>query len=99
MVLDVYRREWTPFGEQQLARKVKDKGGVKYVENSDNALSELAGIDDPGSEKKVFAGPSLSQCISLYSLGQDNRWSRCDFARSLSQRISFNSTRPEGRIT
>ncbi len=53
LVLDVYRREWTPSSEQQLARRVKDKGGVKFVENSDAALSELAGLDSSGTVEKV----------------------------------------------
>ncbi|KAI0701233.1 hypothetical protein BC835DRAFT_271177 [Cytidiella melzeri] len=53
MVLDVYRREWTPPGEVQLARKVKEKGGVKYVENSDAVLSELAGLENPGAADKI----------------------------------------------
>ncbi|KAI0090196.1 hypothetical protein BDY19DRAFT_887919 [Irpex rosettiformis] len=56
LVLDVYRREWTPGGEQQLARRVKEKGGAKYVENSDAALSELAGLDSPGSVEKNAKG-------------------------------------------
>lgn len=54
MIVDVYRREWTPSGEQQLAKKVKEKGGTKLVENSDAVLSELAGLDSGnGSANKV----------------------------------------------
>ena len=53
MIVDVFRREWIPLGEQQLARKVKEKGGVKSVENSDAALSELAGLDSGSSNDKA----------------------------------------------
>ncbi|PSS05479.1 hypothetical protein PHLCEN_2v3761 [Hermanssonia centrifuga] len=45
MVIEVFRKEWTPWGESQLARKVEEKGGVKFVENSDTMLSELANWD------------------------------------------------------
>ena len=62
MVIDVYRREWTPGSEQQLARKINDKGGVKYVENSDTILSELAGLDNSGSVEKV-----RSRCVKICS--------------------------------
>ena len=51
MVVGLYQREWRPSGETQLARRVQDKGGVKAVENSDSALSELAGLDSDVARK------------------------------------------------
>ncbi len=54
MVIEVFRKEWTPWGEFQLARKVEEKGGVKFVENSDTMLSELANWDaGAGAGQKV----------------------------------------------
>lgn len=55
LVRDIYHREWVPSSEQQLARKVDEKGGVKYVEHSDTALSELSELEtSSGSGQKVM---------------------------------------------
>lgn len=54
LVREIYTQEWTPSSEQQLARKIEEKGGVKFVEHNDAALSELSHLDDaPKSDQKV----------------------------------------------
>lgn len=54
LVREIYSREWTPSSEQQLAHKIREKGGVKFVENNDAALSELSHLDNAKSENKVL---------------------------------------------
>ena len=58
LIREIYEREWTPSSEQQLARRIKEKGGVKFVEHSDAALSELSHIDDE-SKSELKACPLL----------------------------------------
>jgi hypothetical protein len=55
LVLDAYRGDLRPSGESQLSRRIDEKGGMKLIENSDSALSELAGLET-GSTLKVRQG-------------------------------------------
>ena len=42
LIRGIYTKEWTPTVEQQLSRRIQEKGGAKYVEHNDTTLSELA---------------------------------------------------------
>ncbi|KAJ3537236.1 hypothetical protein NM688_g6718 [Phlebia brevispora] len=57
MVRHIYSEEWTPSNEQQLARKIEEKGGAKFVQNNDAALSELALLDNAASSDQK-SGPA-----------------------------------------
>ncbi|GJE96219.1 hypothetical protein PsYK624_124130 [Phanerochaete sordida] len=45
LLVDVYRNEWRPSKETDVAGKIADMGGAKAVEKSDAALGELVALD------------------------------------------------------
>ena len=74
LIRNLYAKEWTPSNEAQLARKIEEKGGAKFVEHNDSALSELAQVGKSSSAKVRLLSPYVPIMHPVNTLSRVVLW-------------------------